>query len=71
MDDISRDAFRSAAGEAGLGERMAVRRFDDMAKRFRTALHESAEELVRAGYLKAAEIEVGISQTAGIKNIKQ
>ena len=28
LDDMSRDSFRAAAREAGLGERMALRRFD-------------------------------------------
>ena len=66
LDDISRDSFRAAAREAGLGERMAMRRFDAMAARFRKALHESATELVHDGYLKAAELEERILDTAGI-----
>ena len=66
LDDISRDSFRAAAREAGLGERMAMRRFDEMAARFRKALHESATELVHDGYLKAAELEERILDTTGI-----
>ena len=67
LDDITRDSFRTAAREAGLGERMAMRRFDAMADRFRKALHESAAELVHAGYPKAAELEERILDTAGVK----
>lgn len=66
LDDISRDSFRAAAQEVGLGERMAMRRFDAMADRFRSALHESAAELVHDGYPKAAELENRILDTAGI-----
>ena len=66
LDDISRDSFRAAAREAGLGERMAMRRFDAMAARFRKALHESAAELVHDGYPKAAELEKRILDTVGI-----
>ena len=66
LDDLGRDAFRQAAREIGLGERMAMRRFDAMAARFRTALHASAEELTGAGYPAAAEIESRILAHAGI-----
>lgn len=69
LDDMSRDSFRTAAREAGLGERMALRRFDAMAERFRTALHESAADLARDGYNKAAELENRILKTAGIKTV--
>ena len=69
LDDMSRDSFRVAAREVGLGERMALRRFDAMAERFRTALHESAADLARDGYNKAAELENRILKTAGIKTV--
>ena len=69
LDDMSRDSFRAAAREVGLGERMALRRFDAMAERFRTALHESAADLARDGYNKATELENRILETAGIKSV--
>ena len=69
LDDISRDSFRAAAREVGLGERMALRRFDAMAERFRTVLHESAADLARDGYNKATELENRILETAGIKSV--
>ncbi len=67
LDDLNRDSFRRAAGEIGLGEGMAMRRFDAMAGRFRAALRESAEELRNAGYPKAAEIESRILENGGIR----
>lgn len=69
LDDLTRDSFREAAREVGLGERMAMRRFDAMASRFRAALHGAAEDLQADGYPKAAEIEERILQTAGIKTL--
>ena len=67
LDDLTGNSFRQAAREVGLGESMAMRRFDVMVKRFRSALHASAEKLQSAGYPKAAEIEDRILQTAGIR----
>ena len=69
LEDLTRDSFRLAAGEAGLGERMAMRRFDAMAGRFRAALHESAKELISSGYVKAEEIESKILDRAGIRAV--
>ena len=69
IDEMTRDSFRQAAGEIGIGERMAMRRFDAMADRFQTALHESAEELAEEGYLKAKEIETRILRTAGMARL--
>ena len=66
LDDVTEDAFRQAARDVGLGERMAMRRFDEMCRRFKPALHESAEELIAAGYDKAAELEGRILQSGGI-----
>ena len=66
LDALTRDCFRKAAREAGLGEKMALRRFDAMAARFREALHDSAKQLVREGYPKAAEIEDRILRAGGI-----
>ena len=68
LDDLTENSFRQAAQEVGLGERMAMRRFDAMVKRFRTALHASSEDLQAAGYPKAAEIEDRILQTAGVRS---
>ena len=69
INEMSRESFRQAAGEIGIGERMAMRRFDAMADRFQTALHESAEELADEGYLKAKEIENRILWKAGMAQL--
>ena len=68
IDDITEASFRLAARDAGLGERMAMRRFDELRDRFRTALHLSAEELSDTGYPLAQEIERRILQAGGIKH---
>ena len=70
IDDITADSFRAAAREVGLGERMAMRRFELMCKQFRTALRQSTEELESAGYSKAADIEARILQRSGIAKVK-
>ncbi|MBQ9661727.1 MAG: type II toxin-antitoxin system HipA family toxin [Oscillospiraceae bacterium] len=69
LDELTRDSFRQSAQEVGLGERMAMRRFDAMAERFRAALHAASEDLQASGYPKAAEIEGRILQTAGIRSV--
>ncbi len=71
IDEISSDHFRKAAKEAGLGERMAMRRYEEMCHRFREALREAAGELVEAGYSKAGEMETRILQTGGISKVSQ
>ena len=68
LDDMSRDSFLLAARDVGIGERMAVRRFDSVCGRFRAALHESAEVLAAEGYPMAAELEESILETGGIRN---
>lgn len=70
IDDITADSFRTAAREVGLGERMAMRRLELMCQRFRPALRQSTEELVSAGYSKAADIEARILQSGGIAKVK-
>ena len=65
LDDLSRDSFRLAAREVGLGERLAMRRFDAMCTKFRPALHASAKELAAAGFPKAIEMEQRILEAAG------
>nr|MBQ4457730.1 type II toxin-antitoxin system HipA family toxin [Clostridia bacterium] len=70
LDEITRSSFQKAARDAGLGVTLAMRRFDAMAGRFRSALRESAEQLVREGYPKAEEIEERILQTAGVKSLQ-
>ena len=67
IDEIERGHFITAAKAVGLGERMAMKRFDDMCGRFKKALKDSAEELVTAGYPKASEIHDRILESGGIR----
>jgi len=65
LDDLTTDSFRIAAREVGLGERMAMSRFDAMCRRFRPALHAAAEELAAEGFPKAYVLEQRILETGG------
>ena len=65
LDDLTPDSFRLAAKEVGLGERMAMRRFDAMCEKFRPALHASASELAAAGYPGALDLEQRILESGG------
>ena len=47
---LTRDSFRAAAHEVGLGERMALARFDSICESFPQALNDSAEELTASGF---------------------
>jgi serine/threonine-protein kinase HipA len=67
LDDLTRDSFRLAAKEVGLGERMALRRFDAMCEKFRPALHAAALELTATGFPKALELERRILESNGAK----
>ena len=66
IDEITSDDFRAAAADVGLGGRMAMRRYEQMCRQFRTALRRSTEELIASGYPKAAEIERRILERGGI-----
>lgn len=67
LDDLTADSFRLAAREAGLGERMAMRRFHAMCERFRPALHAAAAELKAEGFPKALALEQRILETGGAR----
>lgn len=68
VDEISRESFRKAAREAGLGEKMALRRYDTITEKFKAALHSSARELTAAGFPMARDIEERILKTGGINS---
>ncbi|MDO4939811.1 MAG: type II toxin-antitoxin system HipA family toxin [Lachnospiraceae bacterium] len=57
IDNVSRDSFKLAAKECGLGEKMAMARFDKMVSGFEQALIESARELDDEGFYKAYELK--------------
>lgn len=69
LDDLTRDSFRLAAREIGLGERMAMRRFDTMCEKFVPALRASAAALAAEGFPKALELERSILETGGMKKV--
>ena len=50
LNSITRSDFETAAGEAGLGRRMAMNRFDRLCDQFEQALKEAADELVQQGF---------------------
>ena len=66
---IGRKHFEVAAGEAGLGRQMAMRRFDELADGFEDALKASANELTEKGHAKADQICEKILQSGGYKEI--
>lgn len=49
LDRIQEDSFRLAAKEAGMNERLCIRRLRDMEKRFRPALDKAAEKMISEG----------------------
>ena len=65
IEEIDREAFREAAGAAGLGEKMAMRRFDAMYGNFREKLRSAAETLEKEGYRNARDMEERILRTGG------
>ncbi len=71
LDDITEDTLMMAAGEAGIGERIARRRFLEIKDKFREALHTSACDLNAAGYPKALELEQRILADRVITRIHQ
>ncbi len=66
LDNISRDTFMTAAGEAGLGKKLAGEIIDELRDGFISALEESADELAGNGFENAVEIAKRIEQTGGI-----
>lgn len=71
LDEADREAFRDAAGEAGLGERMLMKRFDAMHARFREALDRAAAELEKMGFQEAEKMKAQILETGGIRTLEK
>lgn len=69
LDEITVDHFRRAAKDAGLGDKMAIKRLELMRKRFRPALEEAKEELLAAGYSNARITAETILNNGGISKI--
>ena len=66
IDEITSADFEAAAREAGLGVRMAMGRYREMAERFVPALRAAAETLSGQGFTSAAELAEKILKTGGI-----
>lgn len=69
IEEVTEADFELAAREAGLGVRMAMARYRELASRFTPALRESAETLAEEGYAEAKEIARRILETGGIANV--
>lgn len=57
IDEMNRDTFKAAAKEAGLGERMALNRFDYMQDIFERKITDAAKELSDSGLKDVADIK--------------
>ena len=69
IDELHAEVFRKAAKNIGLGERIAMKRFSDMCRRFSDALSVSADRLTEEGYKNASEMKRRILANGGIRNI--
>lgn len=56
IDNITRDSFRREAANIGLGEQIAMKRFDDLANVFPDALNKACDELMDKGFNKSIDI---------------
>lgn len=56
IDKLTRDHFIEAAKICGLGEKVAMSRFDTMSSNFENALDEATKELTEKGFDKAEEL---------------
>lgn len=66
IEDITEKSFQDAAKKAGLGERMAMRRYVTLCERFRPALLDSAAALSADGNTHANELAERILECGGI-----
>jgi len=70
IDNIDRDAFAREARNIGLGTKIAMHRYDEMAEKFSSARMSSAEELGDSGFEKAEELCKSILEAGGIAGRK-
>lgn len=69
LDQIDAASFERAAEEAGIGRRIAMRRFDRMCGVFENALAESARELQDEGVIRASELAERMLECGGYKRL--
>ncbi len=66
LDRITRDSFKAAAKECGLGEKIAMSRFDRLSSGFEKALDEAADRLTAQGFGKAMYLRDKIKAHKGM-----
>lgn len=67
LQEISRESYGNAAAANGFSRAMVLRRFDDLAGRLESALHEAADVLAAQGYAEAREMAAQILEKGGIR----
>jgi serine/threonine-protein kinase HipA len=67
IDEVTRDSFAKAAVRCGLGEKLALKHFDDMYDRFYGALKRAADELAGQGFKDVYDIYDRILLSGGLK----
>ena len=60
--ELGRSAFERAAKECGLNQKIFMKRFDDMEKKFDNVLHAAAERMADEGYSEARMIADTITE---------
>lgn len=71
LDEITEESFREAAGEAGLGQKMAMNCLEEMCSQFEAKLKEASWCLAQQGYPRAYELRERILQKGGIRSIQR
>ena len=65
INNISRKTFALSSSEIGMGEKMVMKIFDDLADKFESAIEAAANELEELGFAKASEIKTQIIKLGG------
>ena len=60
--ELDRSAFERAAKECGLNQKIFMKRFDDMEKKFDKVLHDAADRMAEEGYSEARMIADTITE---------
>ena len=68
INEISRESFKNAAAQVGIGTKIAMKRFDDMINGFTNALEQAKRELDQYGINQIEQIGAQIIGKGGIKN---
>lgn len=71
MDEISRESFETAAKEAGLGHKLAMQHFDNLAQHFDDALDKAIEAVEARGFNQAEEFGMRIRNNKNALHLSQ